>query len=104
MPELRIKAESTLRSKGTEEPREGDRQHSSPEKTGCYGPSHPNLSVREREHFCAVGERDWTFAWRIEGSEQEDEESYAAEMGWIMVFQRRITAILRDPEPVELSQ
>lgn len=40
------------------------------------GPGHADFAVAEGEDFCAVGERDGSFSWRVERGEDEHEQCH----------------------------
>ena len=83
-----VETESTLDAKGVELTRECDGDDCGPEVVGCHSPGHADFTMGEGEDLCGVRERDGTFARRVEGVVDVDEESHHAEMG---------TTALRDP-------
>ena len=60
---------------GSQQPREGQRKHGGPERVRRIGEDHIDLSMREWEDVGGVDEWHRAFTWRIEGPEQEDEET-----------------------------
>jgi len=78
---LRIEAEGTGRGEGGQQPREGQRKDGSPEQVGRDSKGHTDLPVREGEDLSGVGEGYGTFARRVEGSEQENEEGDETNVG-----------------------
>lgn len=45
-----------------------------------HSPRHTDLSVAEWEDLGTVGERHWSFAWRVESSKDEDEQGNKCDM------------------------
>ena len=96
--EASVEAEGTGRRHDSQHTRERNGQHGSPEETGSDGPGHADLAVRKpatrsvlgldrgfdkdglREDFRTVSERNGTFARRVEGCEQVDEQCYQSQM------------------------
>ena len=79
--ETGVETKGSHSGESNEDSREGDGEDSSPEKTGCHGPGHTNLTMREGEDFGRVGEGHGTLAGRVKGGEEKDEEGDQAEMG-----------------------
>lgn len=78
--ETGVESECTGGGHGGQHARERDGQDGGPEETSGDGPGHADLSVRQREHLGRVGERDGSFAGRVEGGEEVDEEGDEAQM------------------------
>lgn len=75
-----VETECTWDTEGLELSREGDGDDGGPEVISCYSPGHADFSVREREHFCRVGEWHRSFSWGVECIVDVDEQCDQAKM------------------------
>jgi len=69
-----VESKGTRAAESSEHSREGEGEDGCPEKASRYSPGHANLTMCEREHLGRVSEGYGTFARRVEGREQVDEE------------------------------
>lgn len=72
--------------------RERDRQDGGVEQTRRDGPCHTLFTVRQREHFGTVSERDRSFTWRVECAKQVDKECDEAEVSLVVAWNQRAQA------------